>query len=155
MSWIIQHLTSNEQQRHLEVVHVNFSPLRGPGSVKSQFPLPASRLVRICPAAGTGSSASAAKGSDMGEIILPRRMFLWSMAVIYLVAFVSLYVQIPGEIYNFCSVCGSNLSQLLGFVVLCVSCFAADLVLCLPACSTLFGEEPPGSFSLLRANLTS
>ncbi|XP_037623491.1 lipase maturation factor 2a [Sebastes umbrosus] len=32
----------------------------------------------------------------MGEIILPRRMFLWSMAVIYLAAFVSLYVQIPG-----------------------------------------------------------
>lgn len=33
----------------------------------------------------------------MGEIILPRRMFLWSMAVIYLAAFVSLYLQIPGE----------------------------------------------------------
>ncbi|KAI9529894.1 Lipase maturation factor 2 [Dissostichus eleginoides] len=32
----------------------------------------------------------------MGEIIQPRRMFLWSMAVIYLAAFVSLYVQIPG-----------------------------------------------------------
>uniref|UniRef100_A0A8C2WKR6 Lipase maturation factor n=1 Tax=Cyclopterus lumpus TaxID=8103 RepID=A0A8C2WKR6_CYCLU len=35
-------------------------------------------------------------GTDMGEIILPRRMFLWSMAAIYLAAFVSLYVQIPG-----------------------------------------------------------
>ncbi|GAA6225474.1 lipase maturation factor 2 [Lates japonicus] len=32
----------------------------------------------------------------MGEVILPRRMFLWCMAVIYLTAFVSLYVQIPG-----------------------------------------------------------
>ncbi|XP_038562697.1 lipase maturation factor 2a [Micropterus salmoides] len=32
----------------------------------------------------------------MGEVILPRRMFLWCMAVIYLAAFVSLYVQIPG-----------------------------------------------------------
>uniref|UniRef100_A0A669BP16 Lipase maturation factor n=1 Tax=Oreochromis niloticus TaxID=8128 RepID=A0A669BP16_ORENI len=32
----------------------------------------------------------------MGEIVLPRRMFLWCMAVIYLTAFVSLYVQIPG-----------------------------------------------------------
>ncbi|KAM3609466.1 uncharacterized protein V6R79_015311 [Siganus canaliculatus] len=32
----------------------------------------------------------------MGEIILPRRMFLWCMAFIYLGAFVSLYVQIPG-----------------------------------------------------------
>ncbi|TKS73388.1 Lipase maturation factor 2 [Collichthys lucidus] len=32
----------------------------------------------------------------MGEIILPRRMFLWCMAVIYLAAFVSLYVQMPG-----------------------------------------------------------
>ncbi|XP_029993059.1 lipase maturation factor 2a isoform X2 [Sphaeramia orbicularis] len=32
----------------------------------------------------------------MGEIVLPRRMFLWCMAVIYLSAFVSLYVQIPG-----------------------------------------------------------
>ncbi|XP_068168417.1 lipase maturation factor 2a [Antennarius striatus] len=32
----------------------------------------------------------------MGEAILPRRMFLWCMSVIYLAAFVSLYVQIPG-----------------------------------------------------------
>ncbi|XP_026220989.1 lipase maturation factor 2a [Anabas testudineus] len=32
----------------------------------------------------------------MGEIVLPRRMFLWCMSVIYLAAFVSLYVQIPG-----------------------------------------------------------
>lgn len=33
----------------------------------------------------------------MGEVILPRRLFLWCMSVIYLSAFVSLYVQIPGE----------------------------------------------------------
>ncbi|KAM9854613.1 lipase maturation factor 2a [Aulostomus maculatus] len=32
----------------------------------------------------------------MGEIILPRRMFLWCMSLIYMAAFVSLYVQIPG-----------------------------------------------------------
>ncbi|XP_029378366.1 lipase maturation factor 2a [Echeneis naucrates] len=32
----------------------------------------------------------------MGDIVLPRRLFLWSMAAIYLAAFVSLYVQIPG-----------------------------------------------------------
>ncbi|CAN9499255.1 unnamed protein product [Ophioblennius macclurei] len=32
----------------------------------------------------------------MGEITLPRRMFLWCMAAIYMSAFVSLYVQIPG-----------------------------------------------------------
>ncbi|KAJ0029197.1 hypothetical protein NQD34_004194 [Periophthalmus magnuspinnatus] len=32
----------------------------------------------------------------MGGIVLPRRMFLWCMAVMYLSAFVSLYVQIPG-----------------------------------------------------------
>ncbi|KPP65388.1 lipase maturation factor 2-like [Scleropages formosus] len=32
----------------------------------------------------------------MGEIRLPRHMFLWSMSVVYLFAFVSLYVQIPG-----------------------------------------------------------
>nr|XP_020470053.1 lipase maturation factor 2 isoform X2 [Monopterus albus] len=32
----------------------------------------------------------------MGEIVLPRRMFLWCMSYIYLAAFVSLYVQIPG-----------------------------------------------------------
>ncbi|XP_029008805.1 lipase maturation factor 2a [Betta splendens] len=32
----------------------------------------------------------------MGEIVLPRRMFLWCMSLIYLAAFVSLYVQIPG-----------------------------------------------------------
>uniref|UniRef100_A0A667ZF12 Lipase maturation factor n=1 Tax=Myripristis murdjan TaxID=586833 RepID=A0A667ZF12_9TELE len=34
--------------------------------------------------------------ADMGHITLPRRMFLWCMASIYLFAFVSLYVQIPG-----------------------------------------------------------
>lgn len=33
----------------------------------------------------------------MGEVTLPRRMFLWCVAVIYMVAFVSLYVQVPGE----------------------------------------------------------
>ncbi|KAK5606594.1 hypothetical protein CRENBAI_018133 [Crenichthys baileyi] len=32
----------------------------------------------------------------MGDIILPRRLFLWCTALIYMVAFVSLYVQIPG-----------------------------------------------------------
>ncbi|XP_072291218.1 lipase maturation factor 2a [Eucyclogobius newberryi] len=32
----------------------------------------------------------------MGSIVLPRRMFLWCMAAIYLSAFVSLYMQIPG-----------------------------------------------------------
>uniref|UniRef100_A0A3P9I5G7 Lipase maturation factor n=1 Tax=Oryzias latipes TaxID=8090 RepID=A0A3P9I5G7_ORYLA len=34
--------------------------------------------------------------SAMGEVTLPRRMFLWCMAVIYMIAFVSLYVQVPG-----------------------------------------------------------
>ncbi|XP_061577923.1 lipase maturation factor 2a [Cololabis saira] len=32
----------------------------------------------------------------MGEVMLPRRLFLWCMAVIYMAAFVSLYVQLPG-----------------------------------------------------------
>ncbi|KAK2842208.1 hypothetical protein Q5P01_012408 [Channa striata] len=32
----------------------------------------------------------------MGAIVLPRRMFLWCMSLVYLIAFVSLYVQIPG-----------------------------------------------------------
>lgn len=36
-------------------------------------------------------------GPVMGEVILPRRLFLWCMSAIYLSAFVSLYVQIPGE----------------------------------------------------------
>ena len=33
----------------------------------------------------------------MGDIALPRRLFLWSMALIYMSAFVSLYMQIPGK----------------------------------------------------------
>ena len=33
----------------------------------------------------------------MGYIALPRRLFLWSMALIYMSAFVSLYMQIPGK----------------------------------------------------------
>lgn len=36
----------------------------------------------------------------MGEIFNPRRIFLWCMAAIYMVAFVSVYVQIPGEDHN-------------------------------------------------------
>ncbi|XP_041113866.1 lipase maturation factor 2-like [Polyodon spathula] len=32
----------------------------------------------------------------MGDIKLPKHMFLWSMSVIYMFAFASLYVQIPG-----------------------------------------------------------
>ncbi|XP_036376309.1 lipase maturation factor 2a [Megalops cyprinoides] len=32
----------------------------------------------------------------MGDIRLPRHMFLWSVSVIYMLAFASLYVQIPG-----------------------------------------------------------
>ncbi|KAG7320478.1 hypothetical protein KOW79_016331 [Hemibagrus wyckioides] len=32
----------------------------------------------------------------MGEVRIPRQMFLWSMASIYLFAFASLYIQIPG-----------------------------------------------------------
>ncbi|XP_008310096.1 lipase maturation factor 2a [Cynoglossus semilaevis] len=32
----------------------------------------------------------------MGEITIPRRLFLWCMSLIYMCAFVSLYVQIPG-----------------------------------------------------------
>ncbi|KAJ8411208.1 hypothetical protein AAFF_G00172140 [Aldrovandia affinis] len=32
----------------------------------------------------------------MGEIRLPRHMFLWSMSVIYMFAFASLYIQLPG-----------------------------------------------------------
>ncbi|KAM9754422.1 lipase maturation factor 2a [Menidia menidia] len=47
-------------------------------------------------ASGTRLRRAGEPKSAMGEITLPRRMFLWSMAVIYMVAFVSLYVQIPG-----------------------------------------------------------
>ncbi|XP_056131943.1 lipase maturation factor 2-like [Lampris incognitus] len=36
----------------------------------------------------------------MGEVSLPRHMFLWSMAVIYMTAFASLYVQIAGLFGN-------------------------------------------------------
>ncbi|XP_051547301.1 lipase maturation factor 2-like [Myxocyprinus asiaticus] len=32
----------------------------------------------------------------MGEVKIPRQMFLWSIAVIYVCAFASIYVQIPG-----------------------------------------------------------
>ncbi|KAM4553784.1 lipase maturation factor 2a [Fundulus diaphanus] len=32
----------------------------------------------------------------MGDVTLPRRLFLWCMALIYMAAFVSLYVQVPG-----------------------------------------------------------
>lgn len=62
-------------------------------------------------------------------------MFLWCMAVIYLTVFVSLYVQIPGETYNFaaCAEASScNLSLLLLCVVLCVSLLAGNVAPRLP-----------------------
>lgn len=70
---------------------------------------PVRRLLARCLPELTAAAAAAARRltegsvrlgrspSAMGGIILPRRMFLWCMAVIYLAAFVSLYVQIPGE----------------------------------------------------------
>lgn len=35
----------------------------------------------------------------MGEIRLPAHMFLWSLSAIYMFAFASVYLQIPGEIF--------------------------------------------------------
>uniref|UniRef100_A0AAV2KW97 Lipase maturation factor n=1 Tax=Knipowitschia caucasica TaxID=637954 RepID=A0AAV2KW97_KNICA len=51
---------------------------------------------RTAPETLSGLSVLARLASNMGGIVLPRRMFLWCMALIYLSAFVSLYVQIPG-----------------------------------------------------------
>lgn len=49
----------------------------------------------------------------MGDIRLPRHMFLWCVSAIYMFAFASLYVQIPGEfvkIYSLtCMHCWTNL----------------------------------------------
>lgn len=42
-------------------------------------------------------SSFAALHWNMGEITIPRRLFLWCMSLIYMCAFVSLYVQIPGN----------------------------------------------------------
>lgn len=37
----------------------------------------------------------------MGEVAIPRGMFLWSMAIVYVFAFASLYIQIPGKKSHF------------------------------------------------------
>lgn len=93
----------------------------------------------------------------MGEIVLPRRMFLWCMAVIYMVAFVSLYVQIPGETpYSTACVGASSLNSLL-----CASLLAWGFLLSLPGFLPFHAiirgeEEPPGSFCCPHgANFTS
>lgn len=97
-----QHNVSKERQRHLEAAQVNASTAAH-SYVSPATSDPASRpaLWLYADAPGTGSrsreGSGCPSGADMGEIILPRRMFLWSMAVIYVIAFVSLYVQIPGE----------------------------------------------------------
>lgn len=104
-----------------------------PDYVKSRFTLPV-----LPPGAGSGISAvflpcwrlgATRLGSNMGEITLPRRMFLWCMAAIYLAAFVSLYVQIPGETLNF----DSSLCVCLCSCVCvgCVSLLAGNLAICL------------------------
>lgn len=83
-------------------------------------------------------------GSDMGETVLPRRMFLWCMALIYLAAFVSLYVQIPGETAE-----GSWLARAGG---------AGRGLGSARLGSTLLVEgkqKPPGSFCPPLANFTS
>ena len=53
----------------------------------------------------------------MGYIALPRRLFLWSMALIYMSAFVSLYMQIPGKPRSLVS-CTLQLQRCVSFLVL-------------------------------------
>ncbi|KAG9280225.1 lipase maturation factor 2 [Astyanax mexicanus] len=69
------------------------------------FPLAFSPLAAQTPAHALSSSAlrekSVArflgiKSGNMGEARTPARMFLWSMAAVYLFAFASIYIQIPG-----------------------------------------------------------
>lgn len=70
--------------------------------------------------------------AKMGEIRMTRDFFLWCMSVIYLFAFSSLFVQIPGR-------SGESLIFLSGD--LCIS----SAVLCIPLG---FISLPPGSSSL-------
>lgn len=76
----------------------------------------------------------------MGETILPRRMFLWSMAVIYLAAFVSLYLQIPGETVGetvgetHSSAACVEASSLHSLLPVCVSLLAGNSALCGEVC---------------------
>lgn len=150
---------SNDLQRHLEVVYANLLSddhrYVSPGYVKScsQLPgLPTNCACQWCChrnrqqhlSGEPGGVSVQQHGSDMGDMILPRRMFLWCMSVIYLAAFVSLYVQIPGENHNFAEASTSDLT-LLGFfscVVLCVSLLAGNVAHVLKQCE----EEPSGSF---------
>lgn len=37
---------------------------------------------------------------EMGGIRFPAHMFLWSLSAVYMFAFASLYVQIPGEVFT-------------------------------------------------------
>lgn len=57
----------------------------------------------------------------MGDITLPRRMFLWCVALIYLIAFVSLYAQIPGETCTF-ACARAKAKRVLTYYSRCLAC---------------------------------
>lgn len=61
-------------------------------------------------------------------------MFLWCMSVIYMIAFVSLYVQIPGETHNSAAHEAASSTNL----VVCVSPLAEKLALPVCLCSSVF-----------------
>ncbi|XP_072529060.1 lipase maturation factor 2b [Salminus brasiliensis] len=42
------------------------------------------------------SAVLGVKSGKMGEVRIPAQMFLWSLAIVYLFAFASIYIQIPG-----------------------------------------------------------
>lgn len=85
-------------------------------------------------------------GSNMGEVILPRRMFLWCMAVIYLSAFVSLYVQIPGETTLLPAWKLAQLKPPLVCIVSCVSLLGTWRLVLWCFFSVVCGKDPTQSF---------
>lgn len=90
-------LCSKEPQRHLAAVVMKWATV---------WSLRVSLFAAEAASFPGRSSAAAAinirlePDSNMGEITKPRRIFLWCMAAIYLAAFVSVYLQIPGELHT-------------------------------------------------------
>lgn len=86
---------------------------------------------------------------NMGEITIPRRLFLWCMSLIYMCAFVSLYVQIPGNnVHVYVVRAQSHTESCVGKNVSLLTTLASIFNLCVRSPS--YATQLSGSFSSSR-----
>lgn len=132
------------QQRH-PVTEPGTCPFTGPSiRVRQQVP-----VFFFLPPVNSDCSSFAALHWNMGEITIPRRLFLWCMSLIYMCAFVSLYVQIPGNnVHVYVVRAQSHTESCVGKNVSLLTTLASIFNLCVRSPS--YATQLSGSFSSSR-----